>query len=245
MDVAGMDMLGGRPAYRIVSSAKTNKATDLIFKVRDFNESWIDAASLCSLRFKQDVQEGFYRRKTETTYHHPEGRYDYWKFRKEKQSTKQGEIPAFVQDILSSLYFLRTQELVPGDSYAFEANSGGKTWPLMVHVEGVDAVKVPAGKFECYRVRPDIKGEGLFNGKGRLTVWMTKDESKIPVLLRSRVAVGAFDAEMTDYAGPARSPAQDGPVMEAHAPSQGFSRQSVNARNQRKGRKTSPHENIR
>jgi hypothetical protein len=199
LEVPAVETVNGRPAYHIVSRAKTNKGTDIFFKVRDRNESWMDVESLCSLRFHQNLREGFHRRQTRTDYDHPAGRFVYWKKRKGKEYTEEGGIPAFVQDVLSSLYYIRTQPLEVGKDYTLDVNSGGKTWPLKVHVKRKKKVRVPAGKFDCLHIEPILAGEGIFQQEGKLEVWLTDDHRKIPVLMRSRVMVGAFDAEMKKY----------------------------------------------
>lgn len=199
LEIPNAEPVNGRNAYHIVSRAKTNKGTGMFFKVRDVNESWMDIESLCSLRFFQHLQEGLHERETRTDYDHPNGKFLFWKKRKGKESTNEGGMPPYVQDVLSSLYYIRSQELEVGKDYALDANSGGKTWPLKVHVEKIQTIRVPAGKFECYKVEPILAGDGIFQQKGKLEVWLTRDERKIPVLMRSRVLVGAFDAEMQAY----------------------------------------------
>jgi hypothetical protein len=199
MEVISMDTVNGRPAFHLMSRARTSKPMDVVFKVRDQNESWVDAESLCSLRFSQVIREGLYRKEVRTEFDHPGGRFIYWKRRKGKEKTEEGGVPAFVQDVLSSLYFIRTRDLRVGTDISLDANSGANTWPLVVHVNEIETIKVPAGKFECFHLEPILAGEGIFQQKGRLEVWVTNDARKIPVLLRSRVMVGAFDAEMVQY----------------------------------------------
>ena len=45
--------------------------------------------------------------------------------------------------------------------------------------------------FDVLRIEPLLKGEGIFKQKGRLLVWVTDDEYKIPVQMTSEVAVGS------------------------------------------------------
>jgi hypothetical protein len=200
MQISSVDNINGRPAYHILSKARTNNAMDVIFKVRDRNESWMDVESLCSLRNEQNLREGLYRRHNRTEYDHVRRRFHYWKRRKGKESTNEGDIPPFVQDVLSSLYYIRTRDLEVGKEFQLDANSGAKTWTLKVHVNKIETIRVPAGKFECFHIKPILAGDGIFQQKGELEVWMTTDARRIPVLLKSRVMVGAFNAEMTDYA---------------------------------------------
>jgi hypothetical protein len=199
LHVTSTQTIAGRGAYHIYSEAKTNKGFDVVFKVRDKNQSWIDAQSLCSLQFMQDMREGGYRRQVETTFDHPARRFVYKKWRKGKESVQEGTIPPFIQDVLSSLYYIRSRPLEVGKEYSLDANSGAKTWSLSIRVAGKERIHVPAGRFDCLHLEPILMGEGIFQAEGRLEVWVTEAPPHIPVLLRSRVAVGAFDAEMQDY----------------------------------------------
>jgi len=199
LQIKAIETINGRPCYYILSKAITNKAVDVFYRVRDRNKSWMDVQSLCSQRFQQELREGFYRSESVTLYDQPALKFEYRKVRKGKESIREGGIPPFVQDVLSSLYYIRTRPLEVGKTYELDANSGGKTWPLSVHVKEIEKVRVPAGKFECLHLEPILAGEGIFQQAGHLEVWVTNDERKIPVLLRSRVMVGAFDAEMKRY----------------------------------------------
>jgi hypothetical protein len=41
--------------------------------------------------------------------------------------------------------------------------------------------------------------EGIFKREGQVEVWVTNDERKIPVKMRSRVMVGSFSVNMISY----------------------------------------------
>ena len=199
LDVRAEETIKGRPAFRIECVARSNAAMDAVFKVRDRNESWMDRESLCSLRFRQDMREGLFKRKVETVYDPVTGRFLYRKWRKGKEFVYDGPSPTYIQDVLSSLYYIRTCELKVGESVLLDANSGSNNWTLRVNVIARETVEVPAGRFVCLKLEPVLAGDGLFRSKGRLEVWVTEDARRVPVLLRSRVTVGAFDAEMTEY----------------------------------------------
>lgn len=219
LEVTSTAPVAGRSAYHLLSEARTNAGMDAFFKVRDKNESWVDAQSLCSLRFRQDLREGKTTRRVETVYDHPEQRFLYRKWKNGKESSRDGSVPPFVQDVLSALYYIRSRPLEIGREYAVDANSGATTWPLVVRVLRRESVRVPAGRFQCLRLEPVLAGEGIFQAKGRLEVWVTEDFPHVPVLLRSKVMVGSFDAEMKDYRpGVPLSPSGMGPSMAASTP---------------------------
>jgi hypothetical protein len=198
LEVRSTETVRGRAAYHIVSEARTNSALDVVFKVRDLNESWMDVQSLCSHKYHQVMNEGRYHREVESRFDHPNRTFAYWKRTRKGEGTKQGAIPPFVHDVLTSLYYIRTKPLVVGQDLVMDVNSGAETWPLIVKVKKIEKIKVPAGRFECYRVEPLISGEGLFMQTGNLEVWITTDGSRLPVLMRSKVMVGAFTAELLE-----------------------------------------------
>jgi hypothetical protein len=53
-------------------------------------------------------------------------------------------------------------------------------------------VKTPAGQFDCVVIEPFLKAGGIFKNKGRLVIWLTDDDRRIPVLMKSKVAIGSI-----------------------------------------------------
>jgi hypothetical protein len=53
-------------------------------------------------------------------------------------------------------------------------------------------VKTPAGKFQCVVVEPLLRAGGIFKNKGRLVIWLTDDERRIPVQMKSKVMIGSI-----------------------------------------------------
>jgi hypothetical protein len=162
------------------------------------------------------LREGKTTCRVETVFDQPEQRFLHRKWKNGKESSRDGSAPPFVQDVLSALTYIRTRPLEVGGEVAVDANSGGVTWPLVVRVRRRESIRVPAGRFQCLRLEPVLAGEGIFQAKGRLEVWVTEDIPHVPVLLRSKVKVGSFDAEMKDYRpGVPLPPSGTGPVLAA------------------------------
>lgn len=194
MSVAGPDNLRDRQAYHIVTEARSTEFFDNFYKVRDVNESWIDTQSLCSLKFASHIRESKTVKDETVEIDQPNGTF----FLVEKSTA--GVVPAWVQDVLSALYFVRTRELENGAEYVVDALSGDKPWPLTVKVVGRETVQVPAGTFDCFVVEPAVRdGAGIFQAKGKLWVWLSADNRKMPVLMRSKIAVGAVEAQLVSY----------------------------------------------
>ncbi|MBI5624867.1 MAG: DUF3108 domain-containing protein [Elusimicrobia bacterium] len=187
----------GRPAYEIVSRAVSNGFCDTFFKVRDVNYSWLDARTLSSLGYLKNLREGHFYRDEWTLFDHAAKRYlAKWAGRDHHYSVRQGTIPVPVQDILSSMVFIRTQELKEGAEIILDVNTK-ENWPLVVKVVKRTKVKVPAGRFDTFLLEPALRKEGIFIQKGkRLRVWVTADERRIPVLMKVEVFFGHITAAL-------------------------------------------------
>ena len=103
------------------------------------------------------------------------------------------------QDILSAMYYVRTLPLEVGQNIAVANHTDGKNYPLIIKVLRRERVTVDAGTFDCIVVEPILRGPAIFQQKGRLTVWLTDDRYKIPVLMKSKVVIGAVAAVLKEY----------------------------------------------
>ncbi len=181
-----------RQAYRIVSHAWSNSLFDIFYKVRDRNESWLDVESLCSLGYEKHLREGGYIKDEKAL------------FDQEKSialiegESTQIPISSFVHDVLSGLYFMRTQDLKLGETYSIDVNSDRKNWPLVVKVLNRKEIKVSSGKFDCWLIEPFLREEGIFQHRGRILIWLTADEKKMPVLLQTKIPLGSINAELIE-----------------------------------------------
>jgi hypothetical protein len=188
----------GRAAYHIVSQSRSNRAVDRIHKIRERNESWMDAEDFSSLRFVEDVRNGSYRKKSETDVD-PESRHMTHTYRTRKHSGDTNTTaPEGLQDLVSLVYHLRTRPLLVGDEYAIPLQTGGKVQNLKVLVKGVEEVKVPAGTFSCFHIVPELEDE-KDSEQVKLEIWLTDDARRVPVLIKSDLTVGSFVAEMTSH----------------------------------------------
>ena len=105
----------------------------------------------------------------------------------------------YAQDELSAFYYLRMLPLAIGEDVFIDNHTNRKNYPLMVIVHGRETVKVTAGEFDCLVVEPVIREGGIFAAKGRLKIWITDDERRMPVRMRTKIAVGSITASLQEY----------------------------------------------
>jgi len=191
MEIPEIVTIHGREAYRIVSRAATNRTFSTFFKVRDRVESLMDVEGLFSWHFEKHLREGKFRADIEEVFdqrHH---------FVMSRGDTI--PVTPYVQDVLSALYFVRTQSLVVGKPILVDNYADHKVYPLEVRILKKERIKVKAGIFDCVVIRPILRSTGIFQQKGELTVWLTDDQTHTPVLMKSKVVVGSFVAELKKY----------------------------------------------
>jgi hypothetical protein len=191
LEVRNIAILDSVKSYHIFSIARSNKAFDFVFKVRDHHESFIDYENFYSLRFKKHIREGTYRKD------------EFVDFDQKKHlavyKDKKIRIAPNTQDFLSAFYYIRTISLIPGQAILLANHSGKKNYPIYVKVLRKEKVSVPAGDFKCVVIEPVLKTSSIFKQKGKLTIWLTDDIVKMPVLMRSKVLVGFFEAQLKEY----------------------------------------------
>jgi hypothetical protein len=191
LEIRNIATLKERPCYRIVSDARSNDFFSKFFQVRDRYESYVDTTELYSLRYEKHIREGKFKRDEAVDFDQVNHRATY--------KDKVVPIAPRSQDVLSALYYVRTLPLKVGMSIALANHTDGKNYPLIVKVHGRERVKVEAGEFDCLVVEPILRGPGVFTQKGRLTVWVTDDRRRMPVLMKSKVIIGHVAAVLKSY----------------------------------------------
>jgi hypothetical protein len=178
--VLGLVNVRGQQTYH---TRMTLNGRVTLARVNDIYESWIDTDGLFSHRFHQNVHEVRYRR-NRTYDFFPETR----TYRRENGST--GTIPTNQPlDDLSFLYYARTLPLDVGATYTLQRYFKADGNPVVIRVLRRETITVPAGRFRTIVVQPVIKTDGLFGEGGRAEVFLSDDQHRIPVLIRSRVPV--------------------------------------------------------
>jgi hypothetical protein len=195
-EIPKIKKISGRDAYHVIFEVNTVPSFDLFYKVRDRYETYIDVEGIFPWRFEQHIREGHYSRDFSA----------FFDQRKSKAKTSEGEydIPKYVNDIVSAFFYARTLDysnLKIGDKIPLKNFYKNKVYDLDVVYHGKETIEVAAGKFDCIIVEPLVQEGGLFKSEGSIMVWLSNDDVKIPVRVKTKVVVGSIDADLTNYEG--------------------------------------------
>ncbi len=183
MEVLGIDSIREEPSYHLEMSLKGSLLFGAV-QVNDHYQSWLGTRSVSSHRYISDVNQLTY------------SRYRNFEFRPEEMSweeTESGDMgrlaTALPLDDISFLYFVRTLPLEIGQTYTLPRYFKKEGNPVVIKVEGKKVVEVPAGTFNTIVVRPIIKTRGLFSEGGEAELYLTDDDNKHLVYLRSKIPI--------------------------------------------------------
>jgi hypothetical protein len=101
-------------------------------------------------------------------------------------------------DFISAIYFLRTQQLRPGQSFELAVSDSGQTVRVPVRVTERKTVKSVVGRVPAVRVEIGLFGAGrlVSDREGEMTLWITDDARRIPVRARLSADIGTLDIKL-------------------------------------------------
>lgn len=189
MHVQGVETVRGRSAYR---TAFTVRGGTSFYKVDDRFESWFARDDLAALRFHKEQREGSARRSARFEIYPERATY-------ENLVDRQGERPSVSAplDDASFLYFVRTVPLEVGRTYRFDHYFIPDRNPVTLRVLRRERVTVPAGTFDAVVVQPIIKTKGIFSEGGQAQVWLSDDDRRLVLQVRSKLPFGSLNLHLT------------------------------------------------
>jgi len=182
---------------KIISTARSAKWVSMFYTVNDVVESMLSKKNPSTgqpVNYKINLREGRNRKNKEVIFDYRNLKalsIDY--LDKERAEV---EIPARVFDSLSSFYYVRTLNLEVGRSVYVTVFDNKKVWNIEVQVLRKEKIEVPAGEFNTIVIKPLMKSEGVFYRKGDIFIWLTDNEKRVPVMLKTKVKIGFITARL-------------------------------------------------
>ena len=194
MEVVGVEQVRGRETWHIQFEVKGRA---LFYDYSNIMQSWMDVATLSSLRYHQDGDEN------------GRDRIKKWEIFPEKKTFIEetatgdaaGEKPSVENplDDGSFLYFVRTVPLEVGQTYEFNRYFRPDRNPVTIKVLRKERVKVPAGTFDAIVIQPIIKSRGIFSEGGKAQIWLKDDPSRIMLQMKSSLSIGSINLFLRSY----------------------------------------------
>lgn len=204
--VVGVDSIRGEPAYHLRMSLDASAMFGTV-KVRDRFSSWMDVRTLASRRFVRDQHEHTYKSYRAFEIYPEERRWE--RTDQDKGGPTLSDAPL---DEIAFLYWMRTLPLEVGETYTFEGKYFKEDGnPVVLKVLRREERETGAGTFDCLVVQPVIRTRGLFSEGGKAEVYLTDDDDRLMVYLRSEIpVVGSITLHLEGVQGvPGRTTGSD------------------------------------
>lgn len=210
-------VVDGKKVYQVRVEAKTSRALDLIWRMRDTISSTFDAKALLPSRFTFAQREN--SRVIDT-----EARFDaaskQWAVNRQ-QVGKKPRVYHFdsnnTLDPITAVYLARSTDFKVGDKLYFKVFGGRYQYLLELFVEKKEPVAIKSGKtVEAYRIIPRVQNitkNGYASRFNEATIWISADERRMPIKMSSKIAFGTVQLELADYKPPTQSTA-----LKSHGP---------------------------
>ena len=187
-------IIQNRVTYHVVGEGKTTGFIELFYKVHDRFESYFDQDAMIARQFVRQTRENNYKKDDLVIFRQND--------RLAVSLTKVMKVPANIQDVISALYYARTldiSDLKPGGTFEIPFFLDDSVYHSRVIFKGRETVKTKLGTFKCVAFRPMVATGYAFDDPYPITIWITDDMNRLPVLIESEQSVGRARVELISY----------------------------------------------
>jgi hypothetical protein len=200
IELLPQESLKGEDSNHFLFTVRTSEFVDMFYKVRDRIESYTDANMTHSLLYTES-HRGKSRKNASVDFDWLKQEAQYYKKDESNKRPPVAIVPGTF-DPLSVFFAFRLCDLNEKSEIILPATDGKKMVLGKVNVIKKEVIKVNGISYDTFLVEPEL-GDlgGVFekSKEAKLQIWVTADNRRIPVRMKSKVAVGSFIAELTSY----------------------------------------------
>lgn len=200
------EVRNGKSLYHFDSRGSSKKSYDWLYKVREKFDAFVDTSDFTPLEFIRKTIEGNYMVNNSYQYNH----------RKQKlyvhtENSDKGlrldtlDLPTCTFDVLTSIYYARNIDFnhyIAGDKIPISVIIDGKIHDLYIRYLGKETIETRNEKsYSCIKFKPLLVEGTIFSGGEDMTVWVTDDANRVPVLIEAKILIGAIKAILTEAEG--------------------------------------------
>ena len=197
------EKLNEKDVFHVKGEGKTVGVSKWFFKVEDDYQSYIDKEKDIPYRFIRNIYEGGHTKDIQIDFNHATKKA--LVFNKKHNTKEELSFDENTQDMVSAFYYLRNRldlENITEDQYVdMNMFFDRENYKFRLKFLGRETLNTNFGKVPCLIFRPYVQSGRVFKESESLTVWVSDDKNKIPLLIKANLAVGSLKATLTDYKG--------------------------------------------
>ena len=123
------------------------------------------------------------------------------RYRKNDDPEQVFPLQGFVHNEYSSFFITRAL-VFNGDDIIVPTFADKKRHEVVVRMLGREKKKSMFGEVDTIRVMPKMNFRGLYDKDGDTVFWLTDDDCRIPVEIKSKILIGSLTATLQEYSNP-------------------------------------------
>ena len=201
--------VNGVKSFHCSVYGSTTRLYDLFFPVRENFQSWFSYDGLRPLRFTRDTHEGKYTARNTYVYRRDgfSGSHIMADVYTSSRGDRSLELPLddCTFDLPSLFFFARNMDfdaVVQDVKYPMTFAIGDDVYNVYFIMRGRETIKVRGlGTVRTVKFSAKLISGNVFTGEEDLSVWITDDENRIPVLFEAPILVGVASGRLTSWSG--------------------------------------------
>jgi hypothetical protein len=213
-DITWMGVLGGEavlgvrndgapgltPPLTVYLEARSVGWVHTLYTVDDRSLSFLDTVGMQSAGVDIRISENSYTKRKRIDFDHGRGVAIY---RVDKDEPKEYPIDPGTLDAFSVMYAYRAahERVRVGEELSFPIFDDRKKYMLKIRALRKERILVKGGYVDTIVAEPELLSEGIFQRRGKMTIWFSDDKAFAPVMMKSKVVFGSFWATLRDWSG--------------------------------------------
>lgn len=190
--------------YKVDIDAKTVGGFAAFYDVDNLYRSYIDTSQIIPHKFYRNISENRYKLEETIQFDHNSEKAKVHQNKKGKIKEKEYKLPRHAQDLVSGYYYLRTIDFdgaIEGDTIRMNAFFEDEAYDFKILYLGKKEIKTKFGKVPSIEMAPIMPDNKIFRGENSIKFWVSDDINRVPLKIRAKLFVGAFEVELTEYEG--------------------------------------------
>lgn len=176
------------------------------YKFSEKSESTVDREKFRVLKFVKHEEQGDRIRDSEANFDYQTKQVTFVEVNPDDKARVPRRIATPIRgdtlDLVSGIYYLRKLPLAVGKSFELSVSDSGLVYRIPVQVTARELQKTVLGKVWCFRLEPQVFGTNrLIEDDGKMTLWITEDERRIPVHAEIYANIGKIDIKLQKNPG--------------------------------------------
>ncbi|MDO4727988.1 MAG: DUF3108 domain-containing protein [Bacteroidota bacterium] len=175
----------------------------IFFKVEDHYHSYFDKETGVPYLAIRNIAEGSYKRHQKAYFNYTTNEVLVKDI--DRKTEKNIKTTPNIQDVVSTFYYLRNNPKIDylknGETIDVDMFFDDEIIKFKLKFTGKEIIKTKFGKIQALTFKPMVQSGRVFKEEESLTIWISDDKNKAPLLIKADLAVGSINAELHQYSG--------------------------------------------